>query len=307
MNCLHFHSLWQTHQDLYGHQTKQLGQKILQSLTTVKNQLPVKSCVIIDGQALVQTIGKPANARNFGQLAAVFVRSVFSHFSETCSRVDVVFDRYEASTVKDGTRLQWTGKSRPIRRKIENSDVPLPVNWKQFIDHPENKQDLENFLSLEIMRRAKSTSQNCDIVTAGGFQERTAAESSLGSDVSCLRSTRDEADTRIILHARTLTTQGFQRIVVHSRDTDVLVLLVHFANQLSPEIWFRTGTAKQRTYVAVHSININQALSKTLPAFRALTGCDTVSQLCGSGKNNGLEEIQTTLLTAGWPSTCDSQ
>jgi len=158
------------------------------------------------------------------------------------------------------------------------------------------------------MRRTKSTLQNCDIVTAGGFQKRTAAESSLGSNVSCLRSTRDEADTWIILHARTLTTQGFKRIVVHSRDTDVLVLLVHFANQLSPELWFRTGTAKQRTYVVVvHSRNIDQALSKTIPAFHALTGCDTVSQLCGIGKNNGLEDIQTTLLTAGWPWTWDSQ
>ena len=77
---------------------------------------------------------------------------------------------------------------------------------------------------------------------------------------------------------------GCHGIVAHSRDTDVLVLLVHFANQLSPEIWFRTGTAKQRTYVAVHSMNIDQALSKTLPAFHALTGCDTVSQLCGIGK-----------------------
>ena len=142
------------------------------------------------------------------------------------------------------------------------------------------------------MRRAKSTLQNCDIVTAGGFQEWTAAESSLGSDVSCLRSTHDEADTRIILHARTLTTQGFQRIVVHSRDTDVLVLLVHFANQLSPEIWFRTGTAKQHTFVVVHKINIDQALSKTIPAFLALTGCDIVSHWCGIGKTTAWKIFQ---------------
>jgi len=33
-----------------------------------------------------------------------------------------------------------------------------------------------------------------------------------------------------------------------------------------------------------NSKNIDQALSKTLPAFHALTGCDTVSQLCGIGK-----------------------
>ena len=120
--------------------------QILQSLTTVENQLPathLKSCVIIDGQAIVQAIGKPANAGNFGQLADVFVRSVFSHFSETCSQVDVVFDRYKASTIKDGTRLQRTGKSRPCVGKSRtrmsrcmstgsNSLIALKTNriWK---------------------------------------------------------------------------------------------------------------------------------------------------------------------------------
>jgi len=100
-----------------------------------------------------------------------------------------------------------------------------------------------------------------------------------GPNVSCLRSTHDEADTRIILHARTLTIQGFRRIVVHSRDTDVLVLLAHFANQLSPELWFRTGRAKQRTYVAVH---IDQALSKTSSVSR--TYWVRHRQSCGIGK-----------------------
>jgi len=153
------------------------------------------------------------------------------------------------------------------------------------------------------MRRTKSTLQNCDIVTAGGFQKRTAAESSLGSNVSCLRSTRDEADTWIILHARTLTTQGFKRIVVHSRDTDVLVLLVHFANQLSPELWFRTGTAKQRTYVVVvHSRNIDQALSKSSSVSRTYWVRHRQS-VVWNWKNNGLEDIQTSLLAAGWPWT----
>jgi len=33
-----------------------------------------------------------------------------------------------------------------------------------------------------------------------------------------------------------------------------------------------------------NSINIDKALSETLPAFHPSTGCNTVSQLCGIGK-----------------------
>ena len=98
-----------------------------------------------------------------------------------------------------------------MHRQIENKDVHLPVNWKQFVDLPENKQDLDNFLRIELIDRAKSSLQGSEIVTSGGLHERTAAESSLGTDVSSLKSNHDEADTRIVLHAKMLAMQGFQR------------------------------------------------------------------------------------------------
>lgn len=261
---------------------------ILQATTTVEKQLPVanlKTCVIIDGQALVQAIGKPSNAKTFGGLADRFIASVFSHFSDTCSRVDVVFDRYEEHTIKDTARIVRSGKNRPIRRKVDNRDVPLPINWRQFIDLPENKQDLEHFLSLELIRQAKAVLQNQEVVTAGGFHDRMAVESSLGNDVLSLQSNHDEADTRILLHAKSAKEQGFERLVISSRDTDVLVLLIHFADDLSREIWFQTGTAKQRSFVAVHAVDIEPALRLNLPGLHAISGCDTVSQLCGIGKS----------------------
>ena len=65
---------------------------------------------------------------------------------------------------------------------------------------------------------------------------------------------------------------------------------MHFANQLSPELWFCTGTAKQRTYVAVHSINIDQALSKTSSVSRTYWVRHRQS-VVWNWKNNGLEDI----------------
>ena len=54
--------------------------------------LPVsalKTCSIIDGQTLVQAIGKPYGAKSFGDIADAFNTYVFSHFNQNCPSVDV--------------------------------------------------------------------------------------------------------------------------------------------------------------------------------------------------------------------------
>ena len=68
------------------------------------------------------------------------------------------------------------------------------------------------------------------------------------------------------------------------RDTDVLVLLIHFKHQLSRGIWFMSGTKKDPKYVLIHEMKLDTVLWSVLPAFPALTGCDNVSQFAGIGK-----------------------
>ena len=61
------------------------------------------TCVIIDGMALVQSIGKPTTANTFDELADVYCRAVFRHFNGNCMRVDVILDCYRELTIKGGT------------------------------------------------------------------------------------------------------------------------------------------------------------------------------------------------------------
>ena len=77
---------------------------------------------------------------------------------------------------------------RYIRRKIDSRDVTLPANWKQFIDLAENKANLIEFLSDQILIKAKDALQTGELITAGGFADETTAEASHGSDVSLLES-----------------------------------------------------------------------------------------------------------------------
>ena len=69
-------------------------------------------------------------------------KSTLVHFCEKCTRVDVVFDMYQKESIKSGIRTIRASQSRPIHRKIDGRDVPLLVNWKQFIDLAGNKHNL---------------------------------------------------------------------------------------------------------------------------------------------------------------------
>lgn len=100
--------------------------------------------LIIDGQALVCSIGKLQKARTFGDLADVLTSTVLQS-GAGLKRIDVLFDRYYQTSIKSGTR-RGQGIAA-IRQLIENRDVPLPPKWESFMAHPEKKADLANFLS----------------------------------------------------------------------------------------------------------------------------------------------------------------
>ena len=109
----------------------------------------------------------------------------------------------------------------------------------------QNKANLTSFLSTQLMMEARTTHPTRNVITAGGFEEQTVVASSQESDVYPLKSSHEEDDTRIILHAKAACRDGYERDIISCRDTDVLVLLTHFAGQLSRELWMRAGTRHQ--------------------------------------------------------------
>ena len=150
------------------------------------------SLLIIDGQALVVTLGRPENIATFGDFARLFIQNVEKSGTKF-KRVDIVFDRYRDSSIKAATRQKRAKKLCPIRRVIENEHVPLPKNWKNFLALPENKANLASFLSEQI---SSHTFQNIEVVVAGGFfDERKVVSSNSLRDVTPLESSHEEADT----------------------------------------------------------------------------------------------------------------
>ena len=69
--------------------------------------------LIIDGQALVVSTGKPLEAKTFHDLYEVFRKSVLqAGVSFNC--IDIIFDRYYKVFIKSGTRTRHTKGTRPF-------------------------------------------------------------------------------------------------------------------------------------------------------------------------------------------------
>jgi hypothetical protein len=131
---------------------------------------------------------------------------------------------------------------------IEGRVIP---DWKKFISSGENIiRFLGDYIVKHILQNS-SLQEGQSLYLAGLFSnpETVKMLNQNGMlDCSCLASTQEEADTRIILHAlysdklyQENNVQG--RIVVKSPDTDVLVLLVHYFPKMknTSELWFQTG------------------------------------------------------------------
>ena len=117
-----------------------------------------------------------------------------------------------------------------------------------------------------------------------------------------LSGNHEEADTRLILHLCKAVDGGYERVLVICRDTDILLLLVHFMPTKPVEVWMISGTAKSRKCYPVHeaSQRLTQSVKTNLLSFHALTGCDTTSAFHGYGKKSCWKTfLNQPLLVAG--------
>ena len=179
----------------------------------------------------------------------------------------------------------------PIRKLVEDRTTPLPHNWSNFPALPENKADLAIFLSKQLLLQAPG---NKTIVVSGGFrEEQTVKCSNPNVNLHVLEAYHEEADTRMIVHCMHA---NFNSVVVLSRDTDVLVLLVAHVNEMAcVKLWMKAGTSVKPKYIPVHTICETLApsqedLTNIIP-FHAITGCDTVSHIAGHRKKTAWKKF----------------
>jgi len=112
-----------------------------------------------------------------------------------------------------------------------------------------------------------------------------------------LHSDQEEADTRIILHALIVvaaTAPAGRTVVVRSPDTDVMILLLSYANIIQLLLLFDTGSGNKRRLIDIQSIAscLATEMCSSLPAIHAFTRCDYTSAFVRRGKDKPQQWLQ---------------
>ncbi|KAG1670639.1 Protein SDA1 [Nymphon striatum] len=147
------------------------------------------TCCIIDGMALVQSIGNPARCTSFGDLSDTFVRSVHSCLTDSCTRVDVPFDHYctlpafHAVTGCDSTsQFAGHGKKKAWQAYIKDPTVlnqfgraevseRLMSNAEKFVDTNEN-----DLMTVEEKRKVAAEVTQSRILSQEDFKKIKIAQ-----------------------------------------------------------------------------------------------------------------------------------
>ncbi|EDO46217.1 predicted protein [Nematostella vectensis] len=221
-----------------------------------QNQLPpgndtCKTALVFDGMALVQAL-RFGGARTIKDLADKHFRLLVTPLRQgQCSRVDIVFDRY---------------------------NVPLSI------------KEAERDKRGQLCEKGKLELKGEDEIVIGGcFHDPTAVVAVREGEIETLHqlySNHKEADTRILLHA-THASQEMTRVVIQSPDTDVAILAIHaFERMGCRELWFKTGYKDRVCFIPIHDAarKLGPKVCAAIPGLHALTGCDTTSGLANIGK-----------------------
>jgi len=200
--------------------------KLLEALSTGTEppNLQGNSAMIIDGMDLLQKLIHPPTT--FGSLAETIL-STGIMLSPGCQRIDIVFDTYKDISIKS---LERERRARVfLEERLDNLSAGQRIrNWKGLLSSSKGKKAMLRFLCKEmkdekysrklVQRLIISIESECYCLTNNGV-----------SSVAELISTQEEADTKILLHAKHAAQEGFNWIILSCQDTDISVIALHFA------------------------------------------------------------------------------
>ena len=188
-----------------------------------------ENALILDGMALIQTMKHIPDT--FGQLLEMILGRILSWPSNLKStRVDFVCDTYPDISIKSMERSgRAEGGSTVVR--ILGADQKVPRQFKKFLSVGKNKESLVEFFfqHLKHVEKLSDLMRNVELFVSHGKMCHQLSTNS-GEDVlieECeeLYSDHEEADTRLLLHAKQAS-RSHNHVIIRSPDTDDFILLL---------------------------------------------------------------------------------
>lgn len=215
--------------------------KILKKTLEGDTHSPPENCSrhIYDGAALVHS-HPPRTSKTFGEYCRTEFRQSFvrSTGNNEARRTDLVWDLYSEKSLKKHVR---DNRGTGVRCQVRDS-YKLPRNWSDFLKNDKNKEELFELLGSYALQNAEEQ----QIVTNVGH--KIIASVAPGTSINGLNTDAEEADGRILLHAKDMVLNGASRIMIHTVDSDVVVIAIsfflHFSETVSKSCGYLSVQAK---------------------------------------------------------------
>lgn len=252
--------------------------------------IPEPSATIIDGMSLVQKL--KGNDKTFSQLADTALSHVV-HEGAKSKRIDVVFDVYNETSIKDAERA-----NRNTSTGIHFKNIQPGHNiqqWRKLLSSSSNKANLIKFLVDEWKgpQHRKKLEDKVLYVTCEQLCFKITKEQ--WEEVAELKSSQEEADTRLFLHALHAAESGYKSVIITAEDTDVMVLCLGMCHKISSHLFQKCGTKNRTRFLDITTLRstLGGSVCDSLIGMHAFTGCDTVSAFAGRGKMTTLKQVKT--------------
>ena len=239
------------------------------------DQLPDHSTTIIDGMSIIQKV--KGDQVNFGEIAQ-FVLSMALKDGSSSDRIDIVFDTYQDTSIKNCERL---ARGEELGLKLQDITASQIVRqWRSFLAHVGNKSSLISFLVSEWRKPDYTKHLNGKVLFVttedhgrtpeGAWAAKYSRRSrwlTLPSYCSCCTDWISSSHNQLRWYC-------------------VFIMALAFHIEIESKLFQKCGAKERKRIIDITKIaaSMGADVCHGLIGMHAYTGCDTVSTFADKGK-----------------------
>jgi len=262
-------------EDMMEGMAEQTGLSEMDGQSNEHGSIDRDKVIIIDGQAVVQSMTKLPGMDTICDLGDAFVKRI-NGMMRKYAEGRVIFDRYITGSLKEKTRAKRAGSTQPVKFIIQGQMSIRNVSMKLLLSHTGTKSQLTEYFGKRLLDHFAGSDKG--FVVVYGTSTLSNKEGLFDPDLST--HTHEEADTQIPLHVldATALSTSIRDIYVWSPDTDVFLLLIDLVATCTVQGNVKLLTGRGKFYrtidVKERCVVIGSEKSKALIGLHNFTGAD---------------------------------
>ena len=250
---------------------------------------PVEPLERVSGDYAMVFDGMVTN-KTFGQLSTDLLEKILTTGSKV-ARIDVVFDVYCDLSIKNVERKRRSKDQLLFKSIIATSQIK---QWGSFLSCNKNKNSLVEFFVSQWKNAESRLKIGQKTIYVTSRSDVYKINDTVVERVLQLQSNHEEADTRMLLHAKHASFT-YPKVLISSPDTDVFIIFFSVHTRVAANLYFLTGVKRSRRIIDVSKVAdyifdtlkrcdvSKEVLMESLIGFHSFTGCDTISAFTGRG------------------------